>query len=169
MNAHDRRRFTLAAAFTLVALPAMWILSSGDGSSGDKVEAVATTGAGAATAPPTTKYEPQPPMFVGGDDNPATPPGEVQIAVPPAPGANDRVVKSSYVRYVGAAMPMCTALFAPDGSTLKVTNVDNGQSVTCTNTYGKAVPSGADMVLDTDLYTRIASLADAPVPVRVTW
>ena len=169
MNRLDRRRFTLAAVFTVVALLALWTFSSKDSSSSGKAEAVATSGEGSPTAPPTTEYEPDTPMFVGGDSTPAVPPGEVQIAVPPAPGANDRVVKTSYSRYLGATLPMCTALFAPDGSTLTITNIDNGQSITCTNTYGKAVPAGADMVLDTDLYTQIASLADAPVPVRVTW
>jgi hypothetical protein len=52
---------------------------------------------------------------------------------------------------------------------LKVVNIDNGQSITCANTLGMAVPGGADIVLDTDVFTRIGNLADAPVPVRVSW
>ena len=34
---------------------------------------------------------------------------------------------------------------------------------------GRAWPPGADTVLDTDVYTEIADLTDAPVPVRATW
>ena len=64
---------------------------------------------------------------------------------------------------------MCTTLLAPDGAVLTVTNLDNGQSTPCTNTLGMALPSGSDIVLNTAIYVTIGDLADAPVPVRVSW
>lgn len=60
-------------------------------------------------------------------------------------------------------------MLAPDGALLTVTNVDNGQSTTCTNTQGITIPPGVGMVLGTDVFAKIGDLADAPLPVRVRW
>lgn len=163
MNSAERRRITLASAFTVVALLGLWISNrvSSD-SSGGAVTSVL------ATPPPTTAYQPAKPLFVGGDEAPA-PPQVVQIAVPPKPSATEVQMKASFHRYQDAAIALCTTILAPDGATLRVVNIDNGQSVTCTNTLGMAVPAGADIVLDTNVFAQIGDLADAPVPVRVSW
>lgn len=164
----DRRRVALAATFTLVALPALWVLNRDDPSPGTTASAgIPSPGNGADTAPSTTAYEPLPPVFVGGDDEP-TPPGVIDIAVPPGPSANEIQARASFSHYWSGGRP-CTTLLAPDGATLTIVNVDNGQTTTCTNTLGKAVPAGADIVLDTPIYNEIASLADAPIPVRISW
>jgi hypothetical protein len=172
MNAFDRRRVVVASVFTLVALPALWVFnreSAATSTSPNVGAAGLDVGAGLHdTAPSTTAYEPSPPLFVGGDDAP-NPPGLIDIAVPPAPGANDLLMKASYHRYIGAVGVPCTTLLAPDGAALTVTNVDNGQTAKCTNTLGLAVPAGAEIVLDTALFATIGDLADAPVPVRVRW
>jgi hypothetical protein len=163
MNSAERRRVTLASVFTVVALLGLWIANrSSSAASGGAATSVL------ATPPPTTAYEPSAPLFVGGDDAP-TPPQVVEIAVPPKPGATEVLMKASFHRYEGATVAVCTTLLAPDGAVLKVVNIDNGQSITCANTLGMAVPGGADIVLDTDVFTRIGNLADAPVPVRVSW
>jgi hypothetical protein len=52
---------------------------------------------------------------------------------------------------------------------LTVTNTDNGQTTTCTNSISTPLPAGVDIVLHTDLFTVISDLADAPVPVRISW
>jgi hypothetical protein len=171
MNAFDRRRVVVASVFTLVALPALWVLNRDSAASSRSPNAAAAgvdLKVGGDTAPSTSAYQPAPPLFVGGDDAP-TPPGLINVAVPPAPGANDLLMKASYHRYVGAIGQPCTTLLAPDGSTLKVTNLDNGQTTTCTNTLGLNVPAGIDIVLNTAQFTLIGDLADAPVPVRVSW
>ncbi|MEY4175686.1 MAG: hypothetical protein RI900_2851 [Actinomycetota bacterium] len=163
MNSAERRRVTLASIFTVVALLGLWIANrSSSAASSD-----APTSA-AATPPPTTAYDPATPLFVGGDEAP-TPPQVVQIAVPPKPGANEVLMKASFHRYQNATVAVCTTLLAPDGATLLVVNIDNGQSVKCANTLGMALPAGSDIVLDTSVFTQIGDLADAPVPVRVSW
>lgn len=48
-------------------------------------------------------------------------------------------------------------------------NIDNGQITTCTNTLGMTMPTGADIVLHTDVFGEIGDLADAPLPVHVSW
>ena len=163
MNSAERRRVTLASVFTVVALMGLWIANrSSSAASGDTATSVA------ATPPPTTAYEPSAPLFVGGDEAP-TPPQVVQIAVPPKPSANEVLMKASFHRYQDATVAVCTTLLAPDGATLRVVNIDNGQAVTCANRLGMAVPAGADIVIDTNVFTRIGDLADAPIPVRVSW
>ena len=172
MNTFDRRRVVVACVFTLVALPALWALSRDSATStGSPQVGAAGVDVGKATAdtePSTTAYQPEAPLFVGGDDTPA-PPGLINVAVPPPPGDNEAVAQASFHRYAGVGVPVCTTLLAPEAAKLTVTNLDNGQSTTCTNTLGMALPAGSDLVLNTAVYILIADLADAPVPVRVTW
>ncbi len=173
MNTFDRRRVVVASVFTLVALPALWALSR-DSAASTGAPTVGAAGvdvaadAGAGTAPSTTAYQPQRPGFVGGDDN-STPPAVIKVVVPPAPGADEVLAKASFHRYMTTTAAVCTTLLAPDGALLKVTNLDNGQTTTCTNTLGMALPAGSDIVLNTAIYVTIGDLADAPVPVRVSW
>jgi hypothetical protein len=171
MNALDRRRVVVASVFTLVALPALWVLNRDSASTSGAPNAAAVgveVESAGGNAPTTTAYEPTPPLFVGGDDAP-TPPGLINVAVPPAPGANERVMNASFHRYMNSVGQPCTTLLAPDGAALTVVNLDNGQATTCTNTLGLAVPAGVDIVLNTAQFTLIGNLADAPVPVRVSW
>ena len=170
MIAHDRRRVVVASVFTLVALPALWVLNR---------ESAATSGSpavGAAgveikssadAAPDTTAYQPEAPAFVGGDEVPV-PPAAVVVAVPPPTSANQVTARASFHRYT-AGSRQCTTLLAPDGALLTVENVDNGQSTTCTNTLGMAMQTGADLVLHTEVFGEIGDLADAPLPVHVSW
>lgn len=170
MNNTDRRRVVVASVVTLIALPALWALSRDTASTGSpKVGAAGVeVPNGDATEPSTTEYQPEPPLFVGGDDTPA-PPGVINVAVPPAPGANEANAKASFHRYAGVGVSVCTTLLAPEGALLTVTNLDNGQSTTCQNLLGMSLPAGSDIVLNTAVYILIADLADAPVPVRVSW
>lgn len=170
MNAHERRRVVVASLFTLVALPALWVFNR---------ESAATSGSpsvGAAgvdvknspaTAPSTTAYHPEPPLFVGGDEQPVLP-AVVNVAVPTTAGVNQVEAAASYHRY-GPGSRQCTTMLAPEGALLTVTNIDNGQSTTCTNTLGMTMPAGANIVLHTDVFAEIGDLADAPLPVRVSW
>jgi len=167
---HDRRRVVVASVFTLVALPALWVLNR---------ESAATSGApkvgaagvdiksGADAAPNTIAYKPEPPLFVGGDEVPV-PPAAVVVAVPPSTGANEVTTKASFHRY-SAGSRQCTTLLAPDGELLTVENIDNGRTTTCTNTLGMAMPTGADIVLHTEVFGEIGDLADAPLSVHVSW
>ncbi|MDP2290223.1 MAG: hypothetical protein Q8M22_03490 [Actinomycetota bacterium] len=180
MIASDRRRVAAASLFTVLALPALWVLNRESaatssaptvGAAGVEVaspEVVAPIGDQA--APTTAPYVPDPPLFVSGESDAEAPsgPAVVNVAVPPAPGPTEVVGNASFRRFA-AGSRQCTTLLAPDGASLTVVNVDNGQTTTCTNTYGMAIPAGADIVLHTDVFSEIGDLADAPVPVRVSW
>ena len=172
MIATDRRRVVAATVFTVMALPALWMFNrdSASSSTAPKVGAAGVdinVDQAANSAPTTEAYQPEQPSFVGGDDPPVAP-NEINIAVPPAAGANEVTAKASFRRY-STGSRQCTTLLAPDGALLRVLNIDNGQSSTCTITLGMAFPAGADIVLHTDVFGEIGDLADAPVPVRVSW
>lgn len=162
MNSTERRRVTMATIFTVVALIALWAANRSD--AGTEFDTIGST----AAAAPTTVYVPEPPIFVGGND--ADPPPEpADVAVGPAPNENQRVGKAGFHTYRGATIGVCSTNWVPESYVLRVTNVNNGQSVTCVNWPNLILPAGNDIVLDTFLFVSIADLSDAPIVVRVSW
>ena len=168
MNSFDRRRVVVACVLTLVALSALWVFGHNSAESSSPNGNTADTKIGFDTVPATTAYQPSPPLFIGGDSTPNAP-AVINIAVPPAPGANETLAKATYHRYLGIVGTACTTALAPDGAELNITNLDNGQRVTCLNTAGVTIPAGADVIIDTALFVLIGDLADAPLSVRVSW
>ena len=63
---------------------------------------------------------------------------------------------------------MCQVKDAPFGSRVTVTNLDNSRSMTCTASVS---PAGIldSVVVHVDAFLSIADLADAPVPVEISW
>lgn len=173
MPAFDRRRLAVATVFTVVALPSLWLLESGRTRRGTTV---ATAAAG--VAPPvatadqagstSSVYRPELPSFLDGP-TPAPAPAVVNIAVPATPTANETKVLASFRRFDDGSSRPCTTLLAPSGTRITLTNVDNGLVTTCRNQFGVNLPHGVQIVLDTDVFTEIADLVDAPVSVRLSW
>ena len=169
MNPYDRRRLVLASIFTVAALPALWIINREDaGSAAPALGAAGVPQVGANQAPSTSAYLPNPPIFLNGPPSGADP-AVVDIIIPPGPTATEASGKASFRRYDDPTKRPCTTPLAPWGSTLTVTNTDNGQTTTCVNSISTALPAGVDIVLHTDIFTVISDLADAPVPVRISW
>ena len=169
MNSHDRRRLTIASIFTVVALPALWVIDRNDArSAAPAVGAAGVAHVGAEGAPSTSAYTPDSPIFLNGPP-PGANPAVVDIIVPPAPTATETAGRASFRRYPDPTRRPCTTSLAPWGSTLTVTNTDNGQTTTCVNSISTPLPAGVDIVLHTDVFTSISDLADAPVPVRISW
>lgn len=170
MEVHERRRIVLATVLTIVALPALWLLDRDDPTPSPNVAAagVPTPGA-AAESEPTDTFAPEVPAFL--ENTVVVPqPAVIDIAVPDSVNPNETEVKLTYKNYASIQVSTpCTTVKAPSGAHITVTNVDNGQSVTCINTLGMSVPIGADMAIDINLYVTIADLVDAPVPVRISW
>ena len=172
MNASDRRRVVFATVFTVVALPALWV------SGRDQAQTTTAPSAGAAgvetrtasEAHPTTvttTYEPASPVFLGKADGAAAAPPDVAVEHGTDPAGNFADVRASYRRSTSA--DSCTTSYAAGGVKIKVTNTDNGQSLTCRNVLGPVVPPGAGILVNTDLLATIANLADAPISVRISW
>jgi hypothetical protein len=169
MNPYDRRRLALASIFTVAALPALWIINRDDaGSAAPAIGAAGVPHVGANQAPSTSVYIPDPPVFLDGPQSGAAP-AVVDIIIPPGPTATEAIGKASFRRYADPSGNPCTTALAPWGVLLTVTNTDNGQTTTCRNSISTPLPAGVDLVLHTDLFTQISDLADAPVPVRISW
>lgn len=180
MNHFDRRRIVVATLFTLVAFVTLWIVGTAAPSKGG------ATPDPAATRPPTTPFSPERPIFIGGDTA-DTGGGNIPVAVAQLDTTRQFKGDASFYRYnMTVVVPIlqpglttttnpnisdvpCTTRKVPYGTHLVITNVDNGQSVRCTNVPGGFVPPGTDIVLDTPLLEQIANLVEAPVPVRVSW
>ena len=169
MNPYDRRRLVLASIFTVVALPALWIINKDDAdSAAPAVGAAGVPRVGATKAPSTTAYTPDPPIFLNGPPSGASP-AVVEIIIPPGPPATEATGRASFRRFDDPSKRPCATALAPWGTTLTVTNTDNGQTTTCFNSISPPLPAGVDIVLHTDVFTSISDLADAPVPVRISW
>jgi hypothetical protein len=169
MNSYDRRRFALASIFTVAALPALWVINRNDaGSAAPTLGAAGVPRVGADRPPSTTAYTPDPPIFLNGPPSGADP-AVVDIIIPPGPTATEASGRASFRRYADPTNRPCTTALAPWGKTLTVTNTDNGQTTTCVNSISTPLPAGVDIVLHTDIFTLISDLADAPVPVRISW
>ena len=164
MRAHERRRLVVAATVTIVAFPALWLFEGDAAEDPSATSAVATT-----DLFPLASVDPGIPVYLD-NPSPVVAPAVIDIAVPEPPGSQDARGAATFRRYVDAAVERpCTTALAPPGVELTITNVDNGLSTTCTNTRGRAVPPGADISIDTDVYMTIAELVEAPVPVRISW
>ncbi len=169
MNPYDRRRLVLASIFTVAALPALWMINRNDAhSAAPKLGAAGVPRVGADTAPPTSAYTPDPPIFLDGPTSGAGP-AVVDIVIPRAPTATEASGRASFRRFADATNRPCSTALAPWGKLLTVTNTNNGQTTTCLNSVSTPLPAGVDLVIHTDIFTSISDLADAPIPVRISW
>jgi hypothetical protein len=159
MNYRDRRRANLAIVVTVVAIPALWFASR------DESNASAPA-SGASQPPPTSVYQPKTPVFIDSRP-PAVPPAAVDVLVPSKPTGQQAEGRANYRRF--DADDICSTLLAPAQTKLTVYNVDNGREVTCTNIGDVLMPAATDIVIDTDLFSKLSDLADAPITVRISW
>jgi len=195
-NDTDRRRFLLASAMTLLALPALWwankqsdsgapnvatvgIEVASDSESGADAAAViapiAATGATPTTAVPVVSTTPTVPTTPA-DNDPApvflegpSAKGATEapaIGVPAAPTVATITTKANY-RSTISPIDSCPVAGVETGTRITVTNLDNGHAVSCI--ANRVYTDGSDgIVLHTDTFAQIADLTDAPIPVDIT-
>lgn len=176
MEAGDRRRMVLAAILTVVALPFLWSAKRDQaGGSSAPIAAIAPGGDlvdGATLDAPTENISPElvEPAYLGGSATTATPaPVQYNVAAPPT--GQTKVGRATYERWrvdSGEKHP-CSTDLAPYGTRIVITNTDNGYKVACVNVRNRA--AGADVLirLDTDTFVQLADLAEAPIPVELSW
>lgn len=198
LTAAERRRLVFATIVTLLALPTLWLVSRDEARDGSGVPSVAAVGAGGAVdaAGPATQTagetpaatsttgatrpvaEAAPeaedddpfgdthPVFLDGPTRPLTP-VVLDVAVPTTDATSTVAGHAAYMR--SGVPDRCDTPHAPVNATIVVTNVNNGRTVTCRNTFTFGLASGLAVVLDEAAFLRIADLVDAPVPVRIAW
>ena len=187
-----------ATIVTLIALPTLWLVSRDEARDGTGAPSVAALGAGnavgsagssahagnatdvAATAPPNVPRASVNPVVdelgdAFGDthpvflDGPTAPPVPVVLDVA-VPTTDPNTSMSGLASYVRSDVPdRCDTPHAPVNATVVVTNVNNGRSVTCRNTFTFGLTNGLIVILDQAAFLKIGDLIAAPVPVRITW
>ena len=166
MNVYQRRRVAFATLLTLVALPLLWWAQRDSSKTSNNTGANGAATTVAFTVPVTTL---EPPPFL---ENTVViaPPAVVEIVKPQPSTTNTAKGKATFHHYDDPTLVRpCSTRFAPSGATITVTNIDNGLVTSCVNNLGYSIPPNADIELDTVLFTSIADLNQAPVPVQITW
>ncbi|MGA7756398.1 MAG: hypothetical protein WBL31_10545 [Ilumatobacteraceae bacterium] len=163
----DRRRFLVATALTLVALPALWWANQDDGAPSVATAGIVVDGGADATEPDPTVPAADPadaPVFLDGPSGQVGA-GLAEIAVPVQPKLERITTKAVFRSNVGSP-GTCTAPGVNQGASIVVVNLDNNRSVRCT---ARLAPSGsADfLVMHPDLFAEIADLTDSPIPVEI--
>lgn len=158
LSVYERRRATVLAIVTVVVLGFAWGTRGGDEAT--SVEAVTTTTALVDESIPD-------PVILGGP-TPLAPSGSAAIAYPAVnPNETTGLATFSNLGYTQTAV--CYSTVVPAGATVTVVNVNNGRTVKCTSVYSLLVPSGMDIMLHSSVFTKIANLIDAPIPVKISW
>jgi hypothetical protein len=173
----DRRRMIAATALTLLALPALWLANTSSGSTApnvavagldvddDATAAAAPIGdpAAAAEAAELDATDAVPPVFLEGPSA-AAGASQSQIAVPAKPLVDGIDAKATFRSSV--TPDTCIVPGLTSGTRIKVVNLDNGRSVTCTSVLAPGNRPG-DVVLHTSAFAQIADLTDAPISVEI--
>ena len=169
-TASDRRRLFVVGALSLVLLPVFWWVSRGDDSVDSPAVAVAGPQGGISltspTAPSTTDALPEPVILNGPVT--AAPGGSARIAYPSSEAAR-LSGNASFSNFQGGPAYVCYAPEAPYGLVLRVTNLNNGRTTSCTNVVAPSIPPGTRIVLHTQVFLTLSDLVNAPIPVAVSW
>lgn len=145
---------------TVVVLGVVW-----GNRSNDATTTVADTTT--ATEAPLVDESIPDPVILGGPA-PLAPSGSAAIAYP-AVNPNEQTGLATFSNLGYTQSPVCYSTVVPAGASVTVTNANNGRTVKCTSVYSLLVPSGMAIMLHSSMFTKIASLIDAPVPVKITW
>jgi hypothetical protein len=180
---HDyaqRRRVAIAAAITVILVPAAFLLSrGGDADSGESDVTVVGTlvglpegqAAGATSVGVSPTSDPTATDALGtaavayldgtappADDDPAT------IAIPRV--GESIKIQATFRRSIDDP-GLCQVYGVPYHATVTITNLDNSRSISC---VASIVPlPDQDAVMSADAFLQLADLTDAPVPVEITW
>ena len=161
MNQSERRRLFIAAAITIVAVPALLI--SG-GSNDGTVDVVSST-----NAPSPTEMTPADPAFLPPEDS-SPAPEIITVNVPAPPSGTVIKGVASFIRWPETlGLRPCATPNALIGAIITVTNLNNGRSIECNNVSIERLPGEAVIIVHTDVFLELADLVDAPIPVQISF
>lgn len=163
----DRRRLLLVGALSLVLLPVFWFVSRGNDSVDSPAVAVAGPQGGISLGTPSTPPSVPEPIILNGPVT-ATPGGSARIAYPSSESAR-LSGPATFSNFQGGPAYVCYTPEAPFGLVLRVTNLNNGRTTTCTNVVAPSIPPGVRIVLHTQVFLGLSDLVNAPIPVAVSW
>jgi hypothetical protein len=96
----------------------------------------------------------------------------ITVVVPTTNSATSETGRATFRRWAGGSTTTaapCAVWFLPVGTTVTVTNLDNGHQVKCVIAARTGVPDGQLIVLDTPVFEQLADLIEAPIPVTISW
>ena len=174
LNYTERRRIALAATLTVLALPALWWANQSEGASAPNVATVGvevgiedgteSTTAGVSKSVLADTIGESEPVFL---DGPAgeTGFGAAEVAVPATPTGTQITTSASYSSSISNST-LCIAPGIAHGTEITVVNLDNNRSTSCVTVRA---PSDSDIgvILQTQAFSHLADLTDAPIPVEI--
>lgn len=160
LSVYERRRIIVLGVVTLLAVTVLRSLGGND--TADTGDTATTT----TTIVLTDESVPDP-VILGGPA-PLAPSGSAAIAYPSSTG-NELNGLATFSNLGYTQTPVCYSTQVPAGAIVTVTNVNNGRTVKCTSVYSLLVPPGMTIMLHNSVFTDIANLNDAPLPVKIAW
>lgn len=172
----DRRRTTVLLILTIIAVPIAFFVTRADDAEGDvgvdpaTGEVIPANGDtldasdNGPSRPPLVASDAEPAFLDGPAADPN--PGVAEIAIPQRPETAPVRLEASY-RSTVAGQRTCLVKDLPSGLTVSVTNLDNGRSITCVTSIAPFSQTAA-IVLQTDTFSLLADLTEAPITVEVT-
>jgi len=158
LSVYERRRIGALSVLTLFALTIFSFAAGG---------ASSPTSTTTTTVPPVVEKEIPESVILGGPP-PIAPSGSAAVAYP-ATSPNSLTGRASFTAFGYSSNPVCFSAMTPVGVQLTITNINNGRSVKCTSAFGSSIPAGVSVQLNSNQFTQLADLIDAPIPVKITW
>ena len=136
---------------------------------GDNIAAALNPAASSTTEEPVpADRAPLDPAIIGAVNT--TP---IVIAVPTSPPEGQLSVtgKAGYQTWRSGTLfsRPCAFPKAAEATKLTIRNLDNGKTTSCTVVSNATPAGGMALIVDTSVFTEIADLLEAPVPVQITW
>jgi len=174
LNSTERHRILLATTLTILALPALWWANQSEGTSAPNIATVGvevgTEGETASTSARDTtqldladQLEKTDPVFFDGPASNGG--GAAEIAVPAAP-RQELITTSATFSSALSNTTLCRVPGVGHDIRITVVNLDNNRSTSCVTVLAPA-GSTADLILHTSVFSEIADLTDAPIPVEI--
>ena len=165
MTFAERRRLVVAIALTVILLPFMFV---GDGKSSESSSdsSISTTLAVPGVA---SDNEPANPAFLPIEGNSAVP-EIITVNVPATPEGTRLKGNSTFIRWPQTmGLRPCATPHALIGAVVTVRNLNNGRTLKCDNVSIQTLTGNNVIVIHTELFTDIADLVDAPLPVEISF
>ncbi len=165
---YDRRRIRLVAVISLLIGTIVWVAGRTDTKATDtSVASTTTTTVFKSQLQPITG-DPTEPAYIDGPKS-SIPDATNPIAYGAGVGANRKSGTAVFHRFSDDTRGKCHTEAVPLGVTITITNVNTGRSATCFNVAYIPPPVGVLITLNTLNYLLIGELADAPLPVEISW
>lgn len=136
--------------------------SVSDGAAGSEQAGTVDSTIGQSNLPSEPTFLDEPPIFLDGPSSNIG--GAAEIAIPNADSLQTIITRATYGEFSGNNV--CLAQNVIPGELITVINLDNNRTITC-RAANAPESQEAGVVLQSNQFTEIADLTDAPIPVQI--